>query len=292
MKNMKTKKIIFTLVVVAILILALNYRYFWQLSIDKAIEDKNITAVELLVKVPFSKINSYNLSIFRFWELLVKFDYDTPLVKAIREADYEIVKLLIRNGADVNYYEPELGPSPLEAVFIKYNNDDLRILSLLFNNNVNVDSESTYSENVLYQIASQYDVENYNISKKGQYQYNERINMDIKKEYMEVYGRKREIVKEKKEGSLIAAVNSKNLALIKYLLKDLKYNPNVKGSANTTPLFFSFDNKCEKEWMKDIICLLLSYGADKSIKDIDGKTAYDYAKEEGAPKEILKLLKP
>jgi ankyrin repeat protein len=62
-------------------------------------------------------------------------------------------------------------------------------------------------------------------------------------------------------------------------------NINAKNNKGLTPLIFSVMYNREA-----IVRLLIDQGADKLIKDIDGKTAYDYAKEKGF-KHLEELLK-
>jgi hypothetical protein len=76
------------------------------------------------------------------------------------------------------------------------------------------------------------------------------------------------------------------------LLLDNKANANLvwKGiEGSKSPLIRSVLSRSERT--EEIIELLLIYGADKSYKDSSGKTAYDYAVEEGYL-EIAELLKP
>lgn len=48
--------------------------------------------------------------------------FDTPLIKAVREGDMEIVKLLVSKGADVNLASPTGKGTPLKNA--ERNNED------------------------------------------------------------------------------------------------------------------------------------------------------------------------
>ncbi|MGL4485150.1 MAG: hypothetical protein ACRCUS_09385 [Anaerovoracaceae bacterium] len=289
----KKKKVLIIVLIAFLLLLAINYRYIWTKSMELAIKKENVPAVATLANFPFTNLNSYNINYLLFWNWFPEVDYDTALTLAIKEGNYELVKTLIDNGADVNYCNVAKGISPIEAVFLEYNEDDLNILLLLLNNKVNVNAVTAYADTLLFQIAYQ-DCGTKGKMKGDKWEYNAIITKKITKEFTLVYERSR-----RKEGqdkysgynSLFATGFSGNLSLMKFLLYELKYDPNIKNNMGMTPLFVVFSEVNEVSWTKKTISLLLEYGADKSIKDNEGKIAYDYAKEEGAPKEILKLLK-
>jgi len=79
--------------------------------------------------------------------------------------------------------------------------------------------------------------------------------------------------------------------IVKLLLDNLAdVNLVWKGiEGSKSPLIRSVLSRSER--MEEIIELLLIHGADKTYKDSSGKTAYDYAVEEGNLK-LAELLKP
>ena len=93
-----------------------------------------------------------------------------------------------------------------------------------------------------------------------------------------------------------------NYDIVKLLIDNgADVNCVYKGiESSAPPLVMIIKVKSKQQWMDkvphlkektiDIINLLLEHGADKSIKDSNGKTAYDYAIENGNI-EFAKLLK-
>ncbi|MGL4483957.1 MAG: hypothetical protein ACRCUS_03325 [Anaerovoracaceae bacterium] len=290
----KNKKIAIIISLIVLLLFVINYRYLWKGSMEFAIKKENVSAVATLAKFPLTNLNSYNINYLLLWNWFPEVDYDTALTLAIREGNYEIVEVLIDNGADVNYYNIARGVSPLVALFKEYNKEDLRILSLLLKNGVNVNDDNSHIYDILFQIADQDCAKNLLVKGKDERFYNNEVAVDIKKEFILVW--KESISKEdigvSGANSLFAATLRGNLSLMRHLLNNLNYDPNEKSLGGDTVIFYSYNKYYYNQWTQDVINMLLQYGADKSIKDDERKTAYDYAKEEGAPKEILKLLKP
>lgn len=70
------------------------------------------------------------------------------------------------------------------------------------------------------------------------------------------------------------------------LLLDAGANPNlVDGEEHFTPLMFA-----AAEGQAEVVQTLLKHGADKSMVDVDGESAYDFALNNGHS-EVAKLLK-
>lgn len=86
-----------------------------------------------------------------------------------------------------------------------------------------------------------------------------------------------------KYNALMLAVKKENLQMAQTLLQ-YKANPNAKNSGGLTPLMIAaFGNQ------DMLISLLLKSGADKRIKDEEGKTALQLAQENSAEKAIAVL---
>lgn len=77
---------------------------------------------------------------------------------------------------------------------------------------------------------------------------------------------------DKSSSILHPPIESENVALVKYLLEK-GANPNVQNGTETTALTFAA-SECRS---KEIIELLLKFGADKTHKDCEGNTALDIA---------------
>lgn len=76
--------------------------------------------------------------------------------------------------------------------------------------------------------------------------------------------------------SLISAIGTNNLQVIEKMLKNPKYSEqiNTKNEDGKTPLIFAI-----LIGNSEVVKALMNNGADASIKDKFGKTAYDYAKD-------------
>lgn len=84
---------------------------------------------------------------------------------------------------------------------------------------------------------------------------------------------------------LQSSVSNGRIKIVKLLL-DIGYCDVNDSSDGITVLMFA-----AKDSSPDMVKLLLDYGADKTIVDETGRTAYDYAVERGNS-EIAELLKP
>jgi hypothetical protein len=74
-------------------------------------------------------------------------------------------------------------------------------------------------------------------------------------------------------------------AMVEYLVKECKLSPNVKDNYGDTPL-----HEAAKFGHAKIVKTLLEAGADKSIKNLEGKEALHLAQEHGKH-EVVNLLK-
>ena len=77
-----------------------------------------------------------------------------------------------------------------------------------------------------------------------------------------------------------------SLSISEILVKDYQFDVNYQALTGQTSLMFAAE-----QGHSDVVNMLLSYGADKTLTDSHGKTAYDYAVENGYI-ELAELLKP
>lgn len=99
------------------------------------------------------------------------------------------------------------------------------------------------------------------------------------------------------------ACSWENYDMVKLLIENgADVNLSYKGIESAAPpLILAIQTQIKKPWMNenppsrettiDIIRLLIEHGADKSIKDSHGKTAYDYVVENGFS-NLVELLRP
>ena len=81
------------------------------------------------------------------------------------------------------------------------------------------------------------------------------------------------------------SVSNDRIEIVKLLLEQEYCTVNDTSVGITALMFAARDSTPE------MVKLLLDYGADKSIKSTDGKTAYDYAVERGFV-ELAEIIKP
>ena len=209
-----------------------------------------------------------------------------PLSNACKNKNIPIIKLLIENGADVNYLSNgDYESSPLYATLYAYvkesqKGDDeldkyMSILELLIKNNLQIEmKQKNNKENPLSFLARN------QISNKTTDDNIELFKILIKNS-------KEEMPTEIKGDILSDLVWSNNLELIDYLIDNENYDINTRDSYNKNALFSAVAKNDEK-----IVKYLINKGIDTKAKDSSNMTAYDWAIYlGGTKKEVIDLLK-
>ena len=83
---------------------------------------------------------------------------------------------------------------------------------------------------------------------------------------------------------------SDNIDILGWLLLNTAIDVNERDKEGRTALFLDYDENLDTNVGCEVIKLLLRDGADPTIRDLGGKTAYDYAVEQNAW-EYAELLK-
>lgn len=172
----------------------------------------------------------------------------TLLMKAAKKGDVEKIRNLIYSGADVNAKDKEGWTALMYAVRYQNNSDAVKIL---LNNKASPLVKNIYGANAMMIAAG--------FSKNP-----EIVNLLIKP-----FSSSSEDVRE----AFVYGIQNSNSAesLKPFITKNLKLNVPYKGK---TYLMYA----AETNRNTDIISLLLEAGADKN-QVVNGKTAFDYAKE-------------
>lgn len=200
-----------------------------------------------------------------------------PLVEACYYRNVQAVTILLENGADPNFFIKGRW-SPLEAAIIKgpvgiMDEKSLQIVKLLVEHGCDVNQYAS-DEAVILRLSG-----------------NTIHGIDeIEKEmilYLLDHGAQRKYKDYEEIFSCI--VLSRDLQFVKKLIQEYHFDVNEKGYLGQTPLvsFVSYPTILPTV---EMVQLLLENGADKTLKDDRGKTAYDYAIERGF-EEIALLLK-
>lgn len=265
--------IILAICCVAIAYLNSNYRYSKLLL--NAIETENKNAViEVLEKKP-SCVNTYPTLAPDWWQSLMLQSIEYPLVEACRTGNIEIIDILVKNGADVNLGDIQ---TPLSMTYCVKPPNWYNISLYLIENGASLDYTSSNSEwCVLTEIVE---------SRPGimLHKYGPEDSTEVAMAFH--YALENcDHSKIKWMRVLQHSVTFDRIQIVEFLLNEGYCDVNDTTVGMTALMFASRDSTPE------MVQLLLDYGADKTITDTDGKTAYDYAVEEGDA-EIAELLKP
>ena len=209
----------------------------------------------------------------------------TPLQRAsqgMREGYQDIVRLLLDHGANRNARDNRTNIAPLSRnnlVNAAHRGDLVVCRRILLERNVNVNSQDSYNSTALL-LASQ----------NG--------HTDVVRLLLDnnasVYVRDAD-----GDTPLHSAADSGNLEITRMLL-ERRAEVNYRNNLGSTPLHLaSGDNvrrnldqvtrRVKVKPDRDVVQLLLDHGADARAQNLDGKTAYDIARDRKLP-EIVQLL--
>jgi len=246
-----------------------NNQYYAQ-KLIVAIENNDAESVSKLLGSSTGNINS-KVFLLDFFAKLGESNNYTPLQKACIKGNFKIVEMLVDAGANVNVVEPISKSTPLSYALSSVKEERILIANLLIDRGADVKKEVA---NIFWSSNLNNDRTMNTIKEK------EEFNLFVK---MVEKGADLSILY--KDGNVILHIvaSQDNLLVIKYLIEVANVNVNIRNNSNRTPIMF-----CNNV---DSASYLLEQGADKTIKDKDGKTAYDYAVEHGFS-ELAELLKP
>ena len=190
---------------------------------------------------------------------------ENPLVVACQKGDIETIQILLDKGADPN---KQCGFYAIEALYASPRKDQrLEIAQMLCEHGADVTLHVGYYEAVFLELNYLKDEESWKnicfLLEQGASPVDEMQNTLLH----------------------YAVVNSKLFAVEK-LLQNQTVDVDAQNSDGASALI-----QAAKYSTEAIVNLLIEYGADKTIVDKNGKTAYDYAIEQGRL-EIAELVKP
>lgn len=299
------KALIIASIILLLMISFYEYNRITSCQLREAIMDEDISRVSEIIDRPFSKlaVNTSCKSILRSLfpsdsgdsYLNGEFAPSFPLQWAASKSQPETIELLLDAGADINR-KTEYTETALGCVFGEDMRDtNLECVKILIDNGAKVNAaDGNYLTDAAslfpYVEADKVDYSEWTFDKK------------LAKDSVEIYKIiERNIVGEleenEAENDLYDAVCSNNYLMVKYLLssnKPIDLNRRDDFSDGRTVLFCLGITVCDEETVK-IAELLIEEGADKSIKNDEGKTAYDAACQEkykAISKELKKILKP
>ena len=200
----------------------------------------------------------------------------TPLQTACINNDIEAVTILLENGADPNKTPPFQVPwyAPIQ---IAASNGNVDIMSVLIENGADVE---LYGHNALIKL-----------TKDARWHMNESISLESYKAgyaLLEQHGMSASHPSFDEQPLLCVSALLSDIEVAKFLIEEKGIPANICDTDGRTPLHFA----CLSGYAgptKEYIQYLIDHGVDHTTKDSFGKTAYDYAVEDGHT-EIADLL--
>jgi len=269
------KTIIFLMVsiigVIFLLNISVHNNYIFAYQMNKAIENNDYQKAERLIKSSNADIDSVPYTNFIILAVTERSVY-SPLETAIIHGNIEILRLLIQHGANVNRQkDPNFGrdfQSPLTLAALSTSANRLEMIKLLVEYGADINFE-VYGSNAMAKSVMREANDNIEII-----EFFESLGVPLERKYS--------------DGSLLhIACYEGNSAVIRYLVKrGLDVNEkNSYGSSALISLMYSRETRIE-----DLI-FLIENGADKSIVNNEGLTAYDIAIEY-EELDFAEILKP
>ena len=271
---MKNKLLIFISAIICIGMIILtvlnNLDYYYAKKLDLAIEAEDITAIkEILEKRP-SCVNTYPQKPMEilFNTLMEERGTNYPLLIACGNDNFEIVKMLVEAGADVDCND---GRTPLSLTYCAKKDHWYQISTYLIENGASLDYVTEYSggkSSILMDITH---------AKPGAAL--EGYVPDKEEEVLAAFNYALEHCDHSKVNwvrVLQYSVTWDRIEIVKFLLDENYCNVNDTTPSEMTALMFA-----ARDSTVEMTQLLLDMGADKDMIDSEGKTAYDYAVEYG-----------
>ena len=275
------RKIIIIIVVVLILaggtlMMFLNSNYYYSKKLISAIREENIIAVQQIIEEKPTCINTYPSITSKWWHSAMNWRVCYPLNEACGTGNINLIELLIENGADVNCND---GLTPLSIIYNSKADNWYEISQILIENGASLNYITDYSggkSSVLQDIVKVRS----GAALPG-------YKPESKEEVIKAFNYAIENINHNNVNwmrVLQHSVSNDRIEIVKLLL-DQEYCTVNDTSVGMTALMFA-----ARDSAPEMVQLLLDYGADKSIKSSDGKTAYDYAVQFNN-KDIVALLK-
>lgn len=286
MKKIHKAAIIAAIVALFLLILGISISEDYESPKErlfKAISRDDMQTIKSIIEKYPKLIDKYesNGLISRFIEV----DSFTPLGKACRFMKYPIIQYLVESGADINKSSSNSTMIyPLELVILEGYNNPLwkETIIYLVENGADYSSEY-YDGRIPFLIVSNYCDDDNTIRMQEvrellEYFAERGVTISQPSGYTDFFGTK----------NILGTAAACNQACVcEYILElGLCDIDAVCGSEGETALICA----AKRDNGISAIKVLLDHGADKTIKDDNGKTAYDYAIENGNT-ELAELLK-
>ncbi len=266
MKIIKSYKIIFValslIIGISVILCVLYYNnQLYAQRVLNAIEQEDISQLKKLMKSPLGNLNAKpTLWIF---EVLGERNEPTPLQAACKAGNPEIVKILLENGANVNYTHWDKSRnqgSPLTNAAGSLSEKRLQVIKLLVEHGADVNYQDVTGNDVL------------SCAVYASYERNDTIEII---EYLEQKGANIYKKYENNNTLLHKACESDSLVVIQYLINHRGFDINAVNADGDTSLIYFLRFASNRK--KDTLQFLIRSGAYTMIRNKEGKAAYDYA---------------
>ena len=244
-------------------------------NIVRLINEKNYEGLENACEAVLfiDKIPTFSL----IANALVEINVWTPLQTACINNDIEAVAILLKHGADPNKTPPFQLPwyAPIQ---IAASNGNVDIMAILIENGADVE---LHGHNALIKL-----------TKDARWYINESIPLESYKagySLLEQHGMSASHPSFDERPLLCESALLSDIEVTKFLIEEKEIPANICDSDGRTALHFACLSG-HSDPTKEYIQYLIDLGIDPARKDSFGKTAYDYAIEDGHT-EIADLLK-
>lgn len=261
--------------------------YSWRTDLVHAIEKGDLEATKLLLQESGKDINRDG-NVFLQFIFGSEVASQTPFEAALYSNDLDMLREVLSYEGVIPYREEE---NPVGWVLSAVNDGSWQerheVVKLMFEKGLEPDAIVDDGMAVLCCIAGE--------DLMMEDQYNEKKAQGIQQLYAWTLERSENKMPKDDTGTtpLHWAIASGNLVLAEYLIEELNYTINQKNDNGETPIIFLFKD-CYKDYMneslvEEVVLFCIEQSASLSTKDLDGNTAYDYAKSAGFD-DIANLL--
>jgi len=261
--------------VITIMLFSYYNNQYYAHRVITAIENDDVDSVRKLMKSSFGNLN--HIPTFWIIEVIGEESKPTPLQAACKLGNPEIVKLLLDNGADVNYVywdKARDSGSPLQNAASSLSENRLQVIKLLIGHGADVGYESyTGNDAMSCAVYASFDRED----AIAVIEYLENSGMDVFKKY----GATQNTLLHK-------ACENDSRTIIRYLVEKRGFDVNLANADGDTALIYFVRFASNRS--EDTLKFLIESGANLEAVNKEGKTAYDYSIERHP--NFSYLLKP
>lgn len=273
-------------ITISIILILTNMLYIKSRRLVLAITNDDLAAVERIIKRG-ADVNIPEYKNIEIFNKITESSPRAPLSTACKFANYDIIELIVESGANVEGIKGT-GWGPMHNVFLEHQESDVKTIELLLKNGANPnftesDPDVPNSEKPIFMV-TKYLLNEFDAIERMEAESN---SLKIFK-LLESYGAEITCLAENGNNVMLIAALQGKKQILEYLLKEKKFDVNYRNNQGATSLMLSVFLNGEAD--REIISLLFEYGANKDFKDVNGKTAYDYAMDNGN-EDIAELLK-